>query len=49
MCWLRGGDYKVEDIAGGKQVIANGGRVQVLNFEDGVSTTGIIARIVDKK
>lgn len=46
---VKGGDYKIEQIAGGKQVIANGGSVQVLNFEDGVSTTGIIAKIVDKK
>lgn len=42
---VKGGDYKPEDIAGGKQVIANGGDVKVLNFEDGVSTTGIIAKI----
>lgn len=44
---VKGGDYKPEDIAGGKQVIANGGEVQVLNFEDGVSTTKIINRIKD--
>lgn len=42
---VKGGDYRPEDIAGGKQVIANGGEVQVLNFEDGVSTTGIIKQI----
>lgn len=42
---VKGGDYKVEDIAGGKQVIANGGEVKVLNFEDGVSTTRIIENI----
>ncbi|WP_026377210.1 bifunctional D-glycero-beta-D-manno-heptose-7-phosphate kinase/D-glycero-beta-D-manno-heptose 1-phosphate adenylyltransferase HldE [Aestuariibacter salexigens] len=45
---VKGGDYKVEDIAGGKQVIANGGEVRVLNFEDGVSTTGIIKQIVEQ-
>lgn len=43
---VKGGDYKPEDIAGGKQVIANGGEVQVLNFEDGISTTNIIKEIV---
>lgn len=43
---VKGGDYKQEDIAGGKQVIANGGEVQVLNFEDGISTTNIIKEIV---
>lgn len=42
---VKGGDYKIEDIAGGKQVLANGGEVQVLNFEDGVSTTNIIRNI----
>ena len=42
---VKGGDYKIEDIAGGKEVIANGGQVQVLNFEDGCSTTKIIEAI----
>ncbi|NMP15125.1 bifunctional D-glycero-beta-D-manno-heptose-7-phosphate kinase/D-glycero-beta-D-manno-heptose 1-phosphate adenylyltransferase HldE [Thalassotalea sp. Y01] len=42
---VKGGDYKVEDIAGGKEVIENGGEVMVLNFEDGVSTTEIINTI----
>ncbi|MBA6263020.1 bifunctional D-glycero-beta-D-manno-heptose-7-phosphate kinase/D-glycero-beta-D-manno-heptose 1-phosphate adenylyltransferase HldE [Colwellia sp. Bg11-12] len=42
---VKGGDYKVEDIAGGKEVIANGGDVKVLNFEEGISTTDIINSI----
>ncbi|MFT5755983.1 MAG: D-beta-D-heptose 7-phosphate kinase/D-beta-D-heptose 1-phosphate adenosyltransferase [Alteromonadaceae bacterium] len=42
---VKGGDYKVEDIAGGKEVIAAGGDVKVLNFEDGISTTEIINTI----
>lgn len=42
---VKGGDYKVEDIAGGAEVIANGGDVKVLNFEDGISTTAIIKTI----
>jgi len=42
---VKGGDYKIEDIAGGKEVIENGGQVQVLNFEDGCSTTNIINSI----
>jgi D-beta-D-heptose 7-phosphate kinase/D-beta-D-heptose 1-phosphate adenosyltransferase len=42
---VKGGDYKIEDIAGGKEVIENGGEVQVLNFEDGCSTTNIINSI----
>jgi D-beta-D-heptose 7-phosphate kinase/D-beta-D-heptose 1-phosphate adenosyltransferase len=42
---VKGGDYKVEDIAGGAEVIAAGGEVKVLNFEDGISTTKIINAI----
>lgn len=42
---VKGGDYKVVDIAGGKEVIAAGGQVKVLNFEQGISTTEIINTI----
>lgn len=42
---VKGGDYTVEQIAGGKEVIANGGEVKVLNFEQGVSTTEMINTI----
>ena len=42
---VKGGDYKPEDIAGSKEVWANGGEVLVLNFEDGCSTTNIIRKI----
>ena len=39
---VKGGDYKPEEIAGGTEVIANGGEVRVLQFEEGCSTTEII-------
>lgn len=42
---VKGGDYKPEQIAGGAEVIAAGGEVKVLNFEDGCSTTNIINAI----
>ncbi|AWI51699.1 bifunctional heptose 7-phosphate kinase/heptose 1-phosphate adenyltransferase [Actinobacillus porcitonsillarum] len=42
---VKGGDYKPEDIAGAKEVINNGGEVQVLNFENGCSTTNVIKKI----
>jgi D-beta-D-heptose 7-phosphate kinase / D-beta-D-heptose 1-phosphate adenosyltransferase len=42
---VKGGDYLVEDIAGGKEVIEAGGEVKVLNFEEGCSTTEIIEAI----
>ncbi len=45
---VKGGDYKLEAIAGAKEVLDNGGEVKVLNFEDGVSTTGIIDSIVNR-
>lgn len=42
---VKGGDYKPHEIAGGDEVIAAGGEVKVLNFEEGVSTTEIIKAI----
>ncbi|MCG6202114.1 bifunctional D-glycero-beta-D-manno-heptose-7-phosphate kinase/D-glycero-beta-D-manno-heptose 1-phosphate adenylyltransferase HldE [Psychromonas antarctica] len=39
---VKGGDYKPEEIAGGLEVIANGGEVRVLQFEEGCSTSEII-------
>ena len=45
---VKGGDYRIEDIAGGACVFAAGGEVKVLSFVDGHSTTGMIARIKEK-
>ncbi|WP_380180107.1 bifunctional D-glycero-beta-D-manno-heptose-7-phosphate kinase/D-glycero-beta-D-manno-heptose 1-phosphate adenylyltransferase HldE [Kalamiella sp. sgz302252] len=45
---VKGGDYKPEEIAGSKEVWANGGEVRVLNFEDGISTSNIIKAIQAK-
>ncbi|SES63045.1 bifunctional D-glycero-beta-D-manno-heptose-7-phosphate kinase/D-glycero-beta-D-manno-heptose 1-phosphate adenylyltransferase HldE [Thorsellia anophelis] len=41
---VKGGDYKPDEIAGGKEVLAAGGEVRVLNFEPGISTSQIIAK-----
>ncbi|RBI66764.1 bifunctional heptose 7-phosphate kinase/heptose 1-phosphate adenyltransferase [Vreelandella sulfidaeris] len=46
---VKGGDYRPEDIAGGVAVIANGGEVKVLGFEDGVSTSAMISSILDRE
>lgn len=46
---VKGGDYKIEEIAGGKEVMAAGGVVKVLCFEDGISTTKIIENIMGKQ
>ena len=42
---VKGGDYQVAEIAGGEEVMAAGGEVKVLNFEEGISTTEIINTI----
>lgn len=42
---VKGGDYQPEDIAGSKEVWANGGEVRVLNFENGCSTSNVIKKI----
>ena len=42
---VKGGDYKVEQIAGGKEVLDNGGEVKILSFVDGISTSKIIESI----
>lgn len=42
---VKGGDYKIEEIAGGKEVIAAGGEVRVLTYHAGRSTTRIIDQI----
>ncbi len=42
---VKGGDYSPAQIMGGPCVTANGGRVVVLDFLDGVSTTGLIERM----
>jgi D-beta-D-heptose 7-phosphate kinase/D-beta-D-heptose 1-phosphate adenosyltransferase len=42
---VKGGDYKVEQIAGAPAVLAAGGHVKVLPFLEGHSTTGMIEKI----
>ncbi len=41
----KGGDYRPEQIAGYECVTGNGGKVVVLNYEEGCSTSEVIARI----
>ena len=42
---VKGGDYTVDEIAGAKEVIANGGKVMINPILDGFSTTAIINAI----
>ena len=42
---VKGGDYKVEQIAGHEEVLNNGGKVKILSFVDNCSTTSIVNKI----
>ena len=42
---VKGGDYTIDQIAGAKEVIANGGKVVINPILDGFSTTSIIKAI----
>ena len=45
---VKGGDYKVDEVAGSKEVIANGGKVVINPLLPGYSTTGIINSMKNK-
>ena len=42
---VKGGDYTIEQIAGAKEVIANGGEVKLAKIVEGISTTAIIEKM----
>lgn len=42
---VKGGDYKVAEIAGAKNVLASGGEVRVLSFRDGHSSSRLIEKL----
>lgn len=42
---VKGGDYTVDTIVGAKEVMANGGSVEIIQIQEGFSTTGIIKKI----
>lgn len=42
---VKGGDYKVEEIAGAQEVLANGGRVKINPIVEGFSTTSLIEKM----
>lgn len=43
--WVKGGDYRVEDLPEGQIVLAKGGAVEILPFVDGCSTTAIVEKM----
>ena len=46
---VKGGDYKIADIVGAKEVTANGGSVQTIDFVDGFSTTNYFRKLKEGK
>jgi D-beta-D-heptose 7-phosphate kinase/D-beta-D-heptose 1-phosphate adenosyltransferase len=42
---VKGGDYTIEQIAGAKEVVANGGEVKIAPILQGFSTTNIIEKM----
>ena len=45
---VKGGDYTPEGVIGRELVESYGGRVELINFVDGKSTTGIIEKILQQ-
>lgn len=42
---VKGGDYRPHEIAGGDVVLANGGRVEIVDFVSNYSTTALVEKI----
>ncbi len=42
---VKGGDYNIDTIVGAKDVLAYGGKVEIIPFVQGYSTSGLIASI----
>ena len=42
---VKGGDYTLDNIVGAQEVMGWGGKVEIVPFENGYSTTGLIAKI----
>jgi D-glycero-beta-D-manno-heptose 1-phosphate adenylyltransferase len=42
---IKGGDYTIETMVGSKEVLNNGGRIEIIPIKEGFSTTGIIQKI----
>lgn len=46
---VKGGDYRMDEIVGAADVLAWGGEVRILPLVAGQSTTGVIARIAERR
>ena len=45
---VKGGDWDVSQIVGGKEVLTRGGEVRSLSFKPGVSTTDLVSLILER-
>ncbi|MEE8437268.1 MAG: D-glycero-beta-D-manno-heptose 1-phosphate adenylyltransferase [Candidatus Neomarinimicrobiota bacterium] len=45
---VKGGDYQSREIAGSKTVLAKGGRVEIMPFISGISTSALIKKMQEK-
>ena len=45
---VKGGDYKIENIVGAKEVSDNGGKVMIVDFVNGYSSSSLINKISGK-
>ncbi len=45
---VKSADYNIHNIVGAKEVIANGGKVKIMPFVQGLSTTSIIQKIKEE-
>ncbi|MDD5633984.1 MAG: D-glycero-beta-D-manno-heptose 1-phosphate adenylyltransferase [Candidatus Omnitrophica bacterium] len=46
---FKGGDWKVETVVGGEYVMSKGGKVKIIPYVEGYSTTGMISRMSGKE
>lgn len=46
---VKGGDWQIDQIAGADCVLKHGGKVKVLGFEEGISTSEIVKKIRSKR
>jgi D-beta-D-heptose 7-phosphate kinase/D-beta-D-heptose 1-phosphate adenosyltransferase len=44
---VKGGDYTPESVVGAKEVIANGGKVEIISLIEGLSTTNLERAIIN--
>lgn len=42
---IKGGDYSISTVVGAKEVLSNGGKVEIIPFLEGYSTTKLIEKI----